>query len=817
MWQSSLICVTAVLLAASGVNAQTNAWTSPAQPGGFWDDSFNWSLNTTPSISHSANLITNAPTKSVVIDECVLQFSPGSTTISNLTLSAPAGSVNTLSLTNTPDTGCTGIPQLTVVNDLTIRSGGVISVDTNATLRVRGVSGGAFTIDGEVRLGKDGLIAATNGATYVGRTGVGQLTASGGTGFFRDLAVATNASTVGTLTVGGGTIVASDLAMACSLNSTGAVWVTGNGQLLLSNSTTVIGSAGVGQMTVSNGTVNARAVSVGRNTGSQGTLTVAGGTSAVLSNLTVGAASGATGTVLVTGGSLIITNAGSGASLVVGQNGRGTFVLTGGTVNVDQLFVTNGARSVFTFSRGVLTTKATTMANGQPFVVGTVAGDTAVMNLLGGTHTFDSSLNVGFSAGATGRLWVGASQLTVLNDSTAVGSAGIGLMTVSNGNTQLKDVAVGISGGSGTLRIAGGTTTLSSTLYVGYPAGGSTGGVWVTGGQLSVSGLTAIGGVSGLGQMTVSNGNVVLQGGAGVGAGGPGVLTITGGTNVIGNEVQLGVFSGSGTLTVATGLLVATNAPVYVGYDHTGRMAVSNGTVLIRNLTLGKNPGAQGTFTIDGGTTTVSSNLVLGDCVAGGATGVVVLTAGNLFVTNDTVSAVLEVRSGTLTINGGLLSVDRLVVTNPCAHIVRTGGIVLAGSLMLDPARDEDNDGMSNRFEQDNGLNPLDASDANLDGDGDGLTNLQEFQVGTDPNNNASTFRMTAIAPEGDDMRVTWMMGSGKTNALERSAGDMSGGYSNNFMAIFTVTNTVDTTTNYLDIGAATSVPSFYYRIRLVP
>jgi len=37
------------------------------------------------------------------------------------------------------------------------------------------------------------------------------------------------------------------------------------------------------------------------------------------------------------------------------------------------------------------------------------------------------------------------------------------------------------------------------------------------------------------------------------------------------------------------------------------------------------------------------------------------------------------------------------------------------------------------------------------------------------------------------------------------------------FAGIFTVTNTTGTTTNYLDIGAATNVPAFYYRVRLVP
>jgi hypothetical protein len=59
-------------------------------------------------------------------------------------------------------------------------------------------------------------------------------------------------------------------------------------------------------------------------------------------------------------------------------------------------------------------------------------------------------------------------------------------------------------------------------------------------------------------------------------------------------------------------------------------------------------------------------------------------------------------------------------------------------------------------------------------------------------------------------------MGNGKTNALERTAG-VGGSFSNNFAAIFTVTNTVGGVTNYLDIGAATNSPSRYYRIRLVP
>jgi VCBS repeat-containing protein len=47
---------------------------------------------------------------------------------------------------------------------------------------------------------------------------------------------------------------------------------------------------------------------------------------------------------------------------------------------------------------------------------------------------------------------------------------------------------------------------------------------------------------------------------------------------------------------------------------------------------------------------------------------------------------------------------------------------------------DDDNDGMPDSFETASSLNPFDDTDANLDSDGDGVTNLQEFLDGTNPN-----------------------------------------------------------------------------------
>ncbi len=64
--------------------------------------------------------------------------------------------------------------------------------------------------------------------------------------------------------------------------------------------------------------------------------------------------------------------------------------------------------------------------------------------------------------------------------------------------------------------------------------------------------------------------------------------------------------------------------------------------------------------------------------------------------------------------------------------------LFLRRAVLPPDVRDTDQDGMGDAFEQDNGLDPFDAADRDTDLDGDGLTNFQEFELRTKPNDKDS-------------------------------------------------------------------------------
>ncbi|HUJ71312.1 MAG TPA: hypothetical protein VLZ30_03655, partial [Verrucomicrobiae bacterium] len=406
-----------------------------------------------------------------------------------------------------------------------------------------------------------------------------------------------------------------------------------------------------------------------------------------------------------------------------------------------------------------------------------------------------------------------------------VGNVATGLMVVSAGTVTGGGGTIGYAAGSfGTLVISNGATMGFSSLSIGQQAG-ATGAVWISSGQLAVTNSaksTLYVGYTGVGQLTVSNG-AALSSVAYVGynGGSQGTLTVAGGTATISSALNIGYSPGAtGAVWLTGGRLVNNGtASAIIGAFGNGQLTTTAGSMQAGSVTVGQNAGSHGSLTVSGGTISVFSSLVVGDCATTASGQVSVVSGGSLYVTNAGDTAFLDVRHGTLVVGtGGVVQVDKLVMTNACGLLVRSGGTLVVSNLVLDPNLSAVGDGIPNGWKQQYGLDPLDPTLAGKDLDGSGLTVYQDYLAGLDPTNPASSFRIISVVPSGIDLRVTWRMGSGKTNALQVTAGDANGGYNtNNFTDIFTVTDTVGTVTNYLDLGAATNTPSRFYRVRLVP
>jgi len=581
----------------------------------------------------------------------------------------------------------------------------------------------------------------------------------------------------------GGTVIASNVYVSFGLaDKLNSIEIFG-GNLLATNGTVIAGAASTGEINISNGVVLAQKLYVGYTNGTVGTLTMNGGVVAT-SRMTLGNFGGSTGSLFATDANLVCDK-----SAYIGGGGDGIMLLSNSLASFVGGIAVGGGRG----ARGTLTALDTTL--------------------------YVSALSIG-DGGGTGSVWITGGELTTATDATTyVSNFSPGQMTCSNSVVNLATLTVSASSyNAGTLTVIGGSL-VARQFNVAHAGIGSVGAVWICdGASVTATNDPSIVVESGMGTMAISNSIVRLAAltlGKYFLVDTQGTLTVAGGTLTLAGTLTLGEegipsipVGSKGTIWLTEGQLIATNAPSFIGVKGSGQVNISNGVFLAESITLA---GGHSSLTLAEGKVS-AMNVTIGtpDC---DGTGTLTVSSGLFEVTNASHDAVLEVRSGTLIQNDGELIIDKLVITNACGHFIHSGGSLSIGTVVLEPSLDADGDGMPNGWEQSHGLDPL-TPNADDDPDGDGLSNIQEFQLGTDPHDASSPYRITAITPEGANVRVTWTTVGGKTNFVQATSdpasncADISG-------PIFIAGTTV-TPTNYVDTGALTNFALRFYRIRIV-
>jgi hypothetical protein len=126
--------------------------------------------------------------------------------------------------------------------------------------------------------------------------------------------------------------------------------------------------------------------------------------------------------------------------------------------------------------------------------------------------------------------------------------------------------------------------------------------------------------------------------------------------------------------------------------------------------------------------------------------------------------------------------------------------------------RDCDGDGILDEWEVAHGLNPSDPSDAALDPDHDGHSNLEEFSAGTDPQSSNSVTRIIGFVLTGDDVRIRFRGVAGKRYLLEHNNALTTSNWSG--VAGFRLGSSA--VVDLIDSGGRWRTNQ-YYRVRLLP
>ncbi|MCX6908925.1 MAG: hypothetical protein NTY01_12900 [Verrucomicrobia bacterium] len=728
LWTGRLLvwlCLGFALAAFSpSLRAADNIWTNFSD--GYWDTVGAWSLGIRPINSHNV-FITNATTKTVTIDGATSRDYPASLTIYNLSLWGPAGTINTLYLHNSG----LAVP-LTVSNDFTISTGGVLHVN-NGAVNVLSSGTGQFVVDGVVRL-DTGSIIATNALTIIGNNGDGTVTNFGGLMSLRDVSVGNAAGSEGRWFIADGTNQLTAIShIGYSAGATGVVVVTG-GRLIATNAALFVGYYGTGSLIMSNGLTMLDRAQIGFYSGGQGSVVLAGGTNQIFERTYLGFNAGGTGVVAISGGEWIATNdisyvgsssfgsfavsnglarlgkvylgynAGAeGRMIIAGGNTyatnafgttlfevrRGALTMTGGMLEVDQLLMTNTAEAALSLYDGTLRSRG--MTNTEAMVVGNGAGGRMDWELLEGTHVVGGALTLGDLAGATGAVTLLGAQLFVTNGATYVGNNGRGLLTITNGSQMVSTnsyVGYGATSTGNVVTVAGDGSlwTVGGSLLVGWNSSFN---------RLSViSGGTVEALNSYVGYDDLSSNNSVLVSGSGstwsnadylaIGqSGSRNSLIVSNSGWVISDYGRLGYTISSSNNTAfitGAGSVWSNRVSFRVGYSGSGnRLTITNGGwVISADSYLGTDANSSNNSALVTGSGSVwsnTANLYVG--YGGPSNSLTIANGGKVYAPNLVVGTLDGADNNLLTNAGGYLFVTNASAT--ATLDVRRGMLALGG------------------------------------------------------------------------------------------------------------------------------------------
>jgi autotransporter-associated beta strand protein len=589
-------------------------------------------------------------------------------------------------------------------------SGGIPASGTNvyvvnggtAVISVLGEACGNLTLgntagSGTIRMIGGGLSVPTGDDEYVGSTGAGTFTQTGGTNaisaaidaqhLYHSLYVGYgtgsgtyNLSGSGLITTGG--LVVSNNAPGAFTQSGGTVSVTygtyvGNyatgtyslsGSGLLSADTESIGWSGSGTFNQSGGQNVVRHLDLGDNDFSQGTYNLNGGTLHSTGGLFVGAIG--SGSISQSGGANV---ASGGLTLGAFQGGSGTYNLNGGALVPSALgggpgyFVFNFGGGTLQASGALSTTLPMTLSgNGSGATIDTAGYTMTLSGSLSGpgslTKADSGTLTLAASNSYTGTTIIRAGTLSLANSAALVGGGSItfggGTLQYTTSNSQ--DYSRKIIGSTGPVSIDtnGVNVTFASNL-VGNNIGGLT---KVGSGTLTLAVANAYGGNTWIG----------------------------GGTLALGSPfaLQNSTLDTSGTGTLSFGSLTAATL---AGVTGPGTLALSNSASAAVALSVGNNNSStaySGTLQGPGSLTKIGSG-ILAMSGTNTYTGPTTVSQGKLTVDGWLTNSAVSVNGGTLGGTGYLGNVTvsasgTLAPGDPLGVLHLSGNLVLSAGAAMD-------------------------------------------------------------------------------------------------------------------------------------